>query len=250
MTERQDSGVASFKPYLPLNVLKPFAAGVWIVDGPEIGMRYGPFTLPFPTRMVIVRLGSGELWIHSPIAPDPALSSAIDAIGRVGHLIAPNSIHYWHMADWLDRYPEAISYAVPDLRRGTKRPFRIDHSLEPDGSYPWSAEVDCVVVPGTAVTEAVFHVRGASTVILADLIENFEPARINGWVHRLLVKLGGADGGTPYDLRMTFRPRGRKVAIRMRQILAWRPEKVVMAHGRPYASGGAEELERALRWAV
>lgn len=242
--------MAAFEPYIPLNVLKPFADDVWIIDGPEIGMRYGPLTLPFPTRAVLVRLGSGELWVHSPIAPNPALLSAIDALGTVRHLIAPNSIHYWYMRDWLDRYPDAVSYAVPDLRHRAKRPFRIDHLLESEGSYPWSSMIDCIVVPGTAVTEAVFHVRAASTVILADLIENFEPTRIHSWVHRLLVKLGGANGWTPHDLKMTFRPKRRAVAVRTRQILAWEPEKVVMAHGRPYASNGAEELERALKWAV
>ena len=242
--------MTAFEPYLPINVPKPFAEGIWIVDGPEIRMDYGPATLPFPTRMVVVRLKSGDLWLHSPIAPNAELFDAIDAMGEVRHLIAPNSIHYWYMADWIDRYPSAMSYAVADLARKAKRPFRIDHVLRNGETVSWEAEIDWVEVPGTAVTEAAFHVPTASTVILADLIENFEVGRINSWFHRLLVRLGGADGGTPRDLRLTFWPRSREVAERVARILAWQPDKVIMAHGRPISSDGAAELERGLGWAL
>ena len=31
-------------------------------------------------------------------------------------------------------------------------------------------------------------------------------------------------------------------------MLSWGPEKVIMAHGRPYERGGAAELRRAFRW--
>jgi hypothetical protein len=31
-------------------------------------------------------------------------------------------------------------------------------------------------------------------------------------------------------------------------MLAWKPEKVIMAHGRWYERGGTEELRRAFRW--
>lgn len=223
---------------------------MWIVDGPEIRMDYGLATLPFPTRMVVVRLTSGHLWLHSPIAPDNALFDAIDALGEVRHLVAPNSIHYWYMADWVDRYPSTVSYAVADLLRKAKRPFRVDHLLRDGESFPWESEIDWVEVPGTAVTEAVFHVPAASTVILADMIENFEAGRIRGWFHRLLVRFGSADGGTPRDLRLTFWPRRHEVAARVARILAWRPDRIVMAHGRPISRNGAVELERALRWAL
>ena len=51
--------------YPPLNTLKPVAEDVWIVDGPAI--RFGPrwFSMPFPTRMTVIRTGTGlfgSLW--------------------------------------------------------------------------------------------------------------------------------------------------------------------------------------------
>lgn len=241
--------VTSFDPYLPLNRPKPFADGVWTVDGPEIRMDYGPFGLPFPTRMTVVRLKDGSLWVHSPIAPDTELLAAIDALGPVQYLIAPNTIHYWYMADWLARYPDAASYAVADLRTKAKRPFRIDNVLEQPARFVWEDEIEWLVVPGTVVSEAVFHVHEASVTILTDLIENFEPRRIRGRLLRWLIRLGRADGHTPLDMRLTYRLKGNQASNQIARMLAWKPEKAIVAHGALYERDAAAQLARAFRWA-
>src|SRR3546814_4429799 len=103
--------MSSFIPYAPLNVPKPFGERIWIIDGPEIRMDYGPASIPFPTRMTVVRLAGGRLWVHSPIAPDTVLFEAIDALGDVAWLVAPNSLHNWYVADWQRRYPAARTLA-------------------------------------------------------------------------------------------------------------------------------------------
>jgi len=43
---------------------------------------------------------------------------------------------------------------------------------------------------------------------------------------------------------------GRKKEARasLEKMIAWRPEKVIMAHGRPYERDGTAELRRAFRW--
>lgn len=245
----QGTHAGAMVPYEPLNVPKPFGTDTWIVDGPEIRMDYGPFRLPFPTRMVVVRLASGGLWVHSPIAPDKALFDAIDVLGTVRYLIAPNTLHYWYMADWLERYPAASTFAVGDLETKAKRPFRIDVVLDDGAAVPWADEIDWLLIAGSVVDEAVFYVRAARLLIVTDLIENFEPARVRNRLLRWLIKLAGADGSTPSDLRMTFRGNRRDVARRVGQMLDWHPERVVMAHGLPYAAGAEAELERAFAWA-
>lgn len=243
----------SFIPYAPLNVPKIFGPGIWIVDGPEIRMQYAVSSIPFPTRMVIVRLADGRLWVHSPIRPDAALFDAVDALGKVAWLVAPNSIHYWYVADWQQRYPDAQTAAVPGLAEKAKRDFPIDAVLA-DGAMALPSDAfDAVLVPGTAVTEAVYFHRPSRTVILTDLIENFEPARVRSPFYRWLIRLSGAShphGKAPIDLRMTFWPKRRQVRAAVAQILRWDCERVVMAHGLPYASGGAAELKRAFRWAI
>ena len=50
------------------------------------------------------------------------------------------------------------------------------------------------------------------------------------------------------DLRLTFF--GGKEAARasFERMVAWNPERVIMAHGRPYGRNGTAELRRAFRW--
>jgi hypothetical protein len=240
----------ALEPYAPLNEPKPLTENAWLVDGPEIGMSYGPFTLPFTTRMVVVRLRSGDLWLHSPIAPDAALFGMLEALGPVRHLVAPSTLHYWYMADWIDRYPEATTYAVPDLAAKAKRGFRIDRMLEASERFAWEDEIDWVLVAGSVVSEAVFHVRGPRVTILVDLIENFEPARIHRRLIRWLVRLGRADGHTPIDFRATFWPNRKRVAEAVARVLAWPTDKLVIAHGKPFPASGDAVLRRELAWAM
>src|SRR3546814_1010518 len=65
--------------YPPLNTHKPIATDAWIVDGPII--RFGlPWPkMPFPTRMTLLRLGGGDLFVHSPT---PLTDGLRDEIGR------------------------------------------------------------------------------------------------------------------------------------------------------------------------
>jgi hypothetical protein len=242
--------MSALEPYAPLNEPKRLAENVWLVDGPEIGMSYGPLTLPFTTRMTVVRLRSGDLWLHSPIAPDARLFAAIEVLGPVRHLIAPSTLHYWYMADWIDRYPAAATYAVPDLTAKAKRSFRIDRLLEPEQRFTWESDIDWMLVAGSVVSEAVFHVREPRVTILVDLIENFEPDRIHRRAIRLLVRLGRADGHTPIDLRWTFWPNRKRVARAIARVLAWPTDKLILAHGKPFPAGGAEILRRELAWAL
>lgn len=248
--DRQGAGLTVLEPYAPLNEPKPLAENVWLVDGPEIGMSYGPMTLPFTTRMTVVRLRSGDLWLHSPIAPDAGLFDTLDAIGPVRHLVAPSTLHYWYMADWIDRYPTAATYAVPDLAAKAKRGFRIDRMLEPAERFAWQDEIDWVLVTGSAVSEAVFHVRGSRVTILVDLIENFEPDRIHRRLIRWLVRLGRADGHTPIDFRATFWPNRKRVAQAVARVLDWSTDRLVIAHGKPFLANGGAVLRRELAWAV
>ena|SRR3712207_6447565 len=98
--------------------------------------------------------------------------------------------------------------------------------------------------------EVVFFHRRARTLLLAYLIENFEPGKVGGF-YGWLVRLAGAaapDGKTPIDLRLTFLGRKKEARSAFDRIVAWEPERVITAHGRPYERDGTAELRRAFRW--
>jgi hypothetical protein len=243
-------------PYAPLHTLKPFGPEIWIADGGVIRMAYLPGTsLPFTTRMVVVRLSDGGLWLWSPVEPDPALRAEIDALGPVAHIVSPNAIHYAHIPAWAAAYPAARVWASPSVRRRAKSQgiavgFTDDLADAPPPA--WAADIDQTIFAGSRLLkEVVFFHRESRTLILADLIENFEPARIRGRLLTALMRLGGVvdpHGSTPVDLRLTFLGRKARARKSLRRLLAWAPDRLVMAHGRPYETGAMAELRRAFRW--
>ena len=93
-------------------------------------MQAGPLAMPFSTKMTLVRLPGGALWVHSPIAPDPALFAEIEALGTVGWLVAPNTLHYWWIPDWKARYPAAAVCAPPAVAAKAKRPNLISRAVQ------------------------------------------------------------------------------------------------------------------------
>jgi len=243
------------RPYEPLNQLKPVAENIWIVDGPIIDMKYFflPVSIPFPTRMTIVRLANGDLWVHSPGELPASLKAEIDALGPVAHIVAPNRIHYWWVADWAKTYPAARLYAAPGVREQAekKKPFALDEELTDEVPVAWAGEIDQVAVPGGFLTEIDFFHRASRTLILTDLIENFEEAKIEtGWVKPLMRWSGAADpdGAMPIDLRATFRGHEDAFRAAVKTMIGWAPERILLAHGRWYDKDAVAELKRAFRW--
>jgi len=241
--------------YVPINMLKPVAPDIWIADGPEARMAT-PFGggMPFPTRMTVVRLHDGSMWCHSPIAPDEGLFAEIDALGPVHHLVSPNLLHYASIAAWKRRYPHATAWASPRVReRATAQRIEVffDADLADAPPQAWMDDLDQVRFRGSRVIEEfVFFHRASATLILADLIENFEREKLTRGM-RWLAWLGGVlypDGKAPLDMRMTFMGRKRLAREGFDRIMAWHPQQVILAHGRCYERNAETELRRAFRW--
>ncbi|MGH8762332.1 MAG: hypothetical protein ACREUR_03770 [Nitrosospira sp.] len=93
--------------YPPLNTLKPVTRDLSTVDGPII--RFGmPWPkMPFPTRMTIIRLAGGNLFVHSPtcLVPEPKIEIA--KMGTPRWIIGQNRIHYWWIPEWRNAFPDA-----------------------------------------------------------------------------------------------------------------------------------------------
>lgn len=94
--------------YEPTQVLKPVSNDIWIVEGPIIRLK----GIDFPTRMTIVRLSSGGLFVHSPVALTGTLTQQVDQLGSVEHLVSPNRIHYWWIGDWGEAYPHQTRFGT------------------------------------------------------------------------------------------------------------------------------------------
>ena len=234
--------------YEPLYRLKPVAPDIWIADGGWIRF-YG---LPFPTRMTVVRLACGGIWVHSPIADTEGLSDAVEALGTVRHLIAPNWIHYAWMPGWQARFPDALTWGSPGVvARAASRGVRLhlDHELGDTAPEDWAGQIDQRLADSGHHREVVFHHHASRTLILTDLIENFEHAKMPWW-SRPLLGLGRVcdpDGRMPRDMALSFRRRPDHLRNLVETMLDWAPERVILAHGRWYERDGTAELRRAFR---
>lgn len=238
--------------YAPLNVPKPIGPDIWIVDGPEIRF-YG---LPFSTRMTVMRLANGDLVLHSPTKPTPELFAAMDKLGPVRHLISPNWIHYAYIGDWAAQYPGAKSWASPKVRARAKKQHvdvQFDADLGPDAPADWAQEIEQMIVEGSNVhREVVFFHKASRTLILTDLIENFEAAALPAWFRPITRFVGvlHPDGKMPVDMWMTFRMRKSMLRVYVLRMIEWAPAYVVLAHGRCYDHDCVAELRRAFRKAL
>lgn len=241
--------------YEPLNTLKKVAENIWIIDGDLIKMNVAVMGIPFSTRMTIVKLKDGSLWCHSPIDPTEKLLEEINHLGEVKHLVSPNKIHYAYIGEWKKHYPNAVAWASPGVEeraRSQNIAVSFDRILEDNPPLEWADEINQLIFKGSRVVqEVVFFHKSSQTLILADLIENFEPKRTKNFFWRNIYKLAGIadpDGKMPVDFRMTFWGQKEKGRASLNRILEWKPEKIILAHGRWYEENGTSELKRAFRW--
>lgn len=240
--------------YEPINRLKEVGEDIWIVDGSIVEMAMYGTKIPFPTRMTIVRLSNGELWCHSPTELTLDLKAQIDSLGSLRHLISPNKIHYAHIAAWASAYPEAVTWASPGVRdRAAQQKIEVSFDADLDDAPPrqWGSDLAQLIFRGSRfMEEVVFFHRKSATLILADLIENFELNKVSQRLHWLLKLAGIADpdGKIPLDLQMTFLGNKEQARSCLNRILQWNPEKIIVSHGRCYKNNGTAELCRAFRW--
>lgn len=226
--------------------LKPFAPEIWIADGPTVTAGAG---FRYPTRMAVIRLEGGGLFVWSPVALSNELRTQVDALGEVASLVAPNSLHDSFLGEWAAAYPQARLHAAPGL--GVRRKDLTIHAELGDAPpADWAGEIDQVVVRGNLITtEVVFFHRRSGTAIFTDLIQHFSPTWFSGW--RAAVArwdlMTAAEPQTPRKFRTAFLDR-RSARAALRRIAAWPTQRVLMAHAEPVEAEGQALIRRAFRW--
>lgn len=226
-------------------LLQPFGPEIWTSDGAAVavvGFRY-------PTRMAVIRLRDGGLFVWSPIALSAELREHVDALGIVRFIVAPNSLHHLFLTEWQSAYPGAKVYAAPGLRE-RRKDIAFDGDLEDTADPAWAGQIDQVLVRGNLITtEAVFFHRSSGTVLFTDLVQSFPPGWFTGW-RWIVARLDGLvarEPQVPRKFQVAFADRGAARAA-LRLILTWPIEKALMAHGSPIDKNGRTFVARAFRW--
>ncbi|TIN32662.1 MAG: hypothetical protein E5Y32_33125 [Mesorhizobium sp.] len=95
--------------YPPLDVAKPVAPGVWIVDSGPLSVM----GIPVPVRMTVIQLGNGGLPLHSPTRFAFELRRQLEQIGLILHLVAPNRAHWTFLKEWQSHVQGLPTWAAP-----------------------------------------------------------------------------------------------------------------------------------------
>lgn len=225
--------------------LEVFAENLFLADGPPVRAA----GIPFSTRMVIVQLHDGALWVNSPVHITPEVRERILALGPVKYLVSPTKLHLWRLEEWHGLFPAAELWGT----RQVPREFRhlpltgLLDDVPPPG---WADDLDQVVIKGNLFLEEVaFLHKRSGTVIMADFIQNHLPTKdrpLRGALYRL-AGVAYPHGGVPIDIRLSTIH--RKLARQsVEKLLSWDFDRLVLAHGVCLPKGAKAFVERAFRW--
>ncbi len=227
--------------------LTPFADHIWTYEGDTVNF-YG---FPFSTRMTVIKLQDGSLFVHSPEKINETLPEELAVLGTVKYLVSPNKLHHLFLGEWIEAYPRAIKYTPPGLAE-KRKDIEFDVSLGDRPEREWRDEIDQLVFRGSPVMEeVVFFHRESSTLIVTDLVENFDTTYFKGW-RKPLAKWAGIlapDGKMPADWRLSFMFGDKQKARRaLDRMLAWRPARMIMSHGLCVREDATEFLQKSFAW--
>jgi hypothetical protein len=217
-------------------------------------MRF-PGGVRLPVRMTVVRLPSGELVVHSPIAAEPALLEAVARLGPVRYILAPSCIHHVFVGPWCTRFHAATAHGAPGLRNKRRDlVWGADLGLDGGVGAPWAGVLDSVLVGGVPkINEVAFHHRPSRTLLVSDLLFN-----VTGPINlptKLLLTLAGTRGRLAMSRIWRLSCRGPKQRWAMRdsvqRILEWPFVRILPGHGVLFEAPDAQERARqALAWAL
>lgn len=210
--------------------------GVWTQ---ESWVRF--FGMTVQTRMVVLQLRDGLL-IYSPCTPDAETCKALEQLGNVRWIVAPNEIHNLGLCAFQAAYPKAHTTGCVGHPRRVPR-ARFDVLLDAGGSedaVPWTAsgELRLHVITGNQFLHeiAIFHVS-TRTLVCADAVEIIGDSHLAGqgpgvaksWLMRKMGLRLGEPCMSPEHLVFCTHPNA--LAVSLATIEAWGFDALVIAHG-------------------
>lgn len=230
-------------------MLEPLGSDLWFADGGIVSFK----GFDYPTRMAIVRLADGGLWLWSPVEMTSAIESGIRSLGPVRHVVSPNKLHYLFLRDWQAAFPEASLWATA-ATIARCRELRFSGALTDEPPAEWKGQIDQFHFSNSLfMDEVIFFHRASRTALIADLSQTFSETFLQRhwpwWMQPIarFSRMTEGWGYPPLDYRISFRNRAT-ARPKIRELIERHPEHVVVAHGEIVRTGGESFLRRAFSW--
>jgi hypothetical protein len=237
---QQASRLATLLMTKGIAMLLPVAQDIW-----HLPYHFTALGIRISSRMTVVRLGGGKLWLHSPVPISPQVRVQLEALGEVAYIVAPNKAHHLFAGDCKAAFPQAMLFGAPGLNR--KRPdLRDMHKLGAAPEPYWEGELGQLIVEGIPLLNetAWFHQR-SRTLILTDLCQWWKGEMPVS--SRLYATLTGVRTqlAVPYTIRLLVKDRPA-LARSIHTMLEWDFERVIVAHNAIVDSKAREAVKGAL----
>jgi hypothetical protein len=185
-------------------------------------------------NMFVVKLPCEKLLVHSPTWLGDETFAAIDALGEVAVLLAPNSYHHLSLGRFRARYTSALAVAAKDAlpRLAKKGHDRLEEVEAADALMPpGAAWLRCA---GTKSGEVWLSVpaRDGPTWLACDAFFHIQRAvtGLTGIALRALKVTPGLRISTTYSLLALRDPRAYR-AWCLDAIVRGRPRRLLVSHG-------------------
>jgi len=222
--------------------LVAFAEEVWVDSEPVrfLGMR-------LTATMAVIRLNDRSLLIYSPVTMTPNRRAAVEALGPVAHLYAPNLFHHLMIGEWAAAFPSARLHAPAGLAK-KRRDLRIDrvHGSAPEAAL--AGIVDEVRIEGFRLEESVIVHRPSRTLVVADLVHNVGRPD-DRWTKLYARTMGFYDRAAVSRMIRWTAFSDRAAARRsLDRLLALPFDGLIVGHGQPLTTGAREAIAAAYNW--
>jgi hypothetical protein len=230
------------KPHriFPHGSLEELAPSVWRVKG---GLAF-----PFTRNMIVLRLESGDLLLHSVVAMNAAGMAALERLGRPAYAIIPSLHHLMDAPFYKRRYPDLMMLAPESLRSAIEQKVKVDATVE--DVLP-ALGIRLHAVPATKAVEYVYEApmpAGGRMLMVNDALGNVGAGSDN-FLGRALFRHIWVPRGEP-RLGRLYRWTQARDAGEIQRFLARLATTrdlrlVTVSHGEPIREGAAAKL-RAL----
>ena len=203
--------------------LKEFAKDVWLIE-----KEFAVGGLEIGSRSVLIRLKSGELWMHSPVDMNRETIEEIKALGKLKYVVAPSVWHHLFLKNADDNFEDVKLIGPKELFKKRKE-LSFSSSLCTDCGF--IDEIEVRAVNGMpAVNEFAFYHKESKLLIVTDLIFNLK--NVKGIWASLLTNIFGTKN--KLAVSRLFKTQIKDLNAfksSIEEISRWDFDKLSMAHG-------------------